>query len=125
PGLDENGRIDHGLHPGYAARNAARRKGVDHKGAERAYRAGMREFQDNYAKTVSATFGHARLGPRRRRLRRDAVLARRAAALVSAAMADVARGMACRQLVSNRAAQAGFDTTQLQKLSEACSSLSA
>lgn len=76
PHLDALNRIDHDWHPGYATRADALARGGDHKLGERAYRSGMRRFQDSFYECVSVRFGHARIGPRRKRLRRDAVLAK-------------------------------------------------
>lgn len=77
PRLDTRNRLDHSLHPGYAARQQAAETGADAKDRERAYRRGMRSWQDDYHQCVSQNFGHGRLGPRRQRFRRDAALVRR------------------------------------------------
>lgn len=78
PPLSERNRIDHRLHPGYSAREVARRVGADHRKAEQAYRQGMREWQDAFHEAVSRQFGHERIGPKRKRFRRDAALMRQA-----------------------------------------------
>lgn len=124
PGLDDNGRIDHRLHPGYAAREAARRIGSDHKQAERAYRTGMRGFQDDYATAVSARFGHERVGPRRRRLRRDALLARQGAVMVTTALSALTRGLIAQVPAPDPDTPLRPDVMKLRKLHEACAELS-
>jgi hypothetical protein len=80
PKLTNQNRIDHTPHPGYAARMQAKSNGAGHKEQERVYREGMRCWQDQYHSQVSARFGHARIGPKRKRWRRDDALARQAAA---------------------------------------------
>jgi len=78
PPLCPRNRIDHRLHPGHVAREAALANGADRLGGERAYREGMRHWQDDFHAVVSMQFGHDRTGPRRRRFRRDVALARQA-----------------------------------------------
>lgn len=80
PPLGPRDRVDHSLHPGRLARQEARRKGADRIAGERAYRAGMRAFQDGYFEAVSKRFGHERIGPRRRRFQRVFALQRQTAA---------------------------------------------
>lgn len=63
-------------HPGYAAHKAASGK----KEAALAYVRAMREWQDQVYSELSARHGHARLGPKRRRLSRAAWQAEQAAA---------------------------------------------
>ena len=124
PGLDNDRRIDHRLHPGYAAREAARRTGSDHKQAERAYRTGMRGFQDDYATAVSARFGHERVGPRRRRLRRDALLARQGAVMVTTALSELTRRLMAHLPAPDPDTSLRPDVMKLHKLHEACAELS-
>jgi hypothetical protein len=76
PPLCLRDRIDHRLHPGLAARDAALRAGSDRKEGERAYRQAMRDWQQDYYRAVSRHFGHGRVGPRRKRFRRDVALMR-------------------------------------------------
>jgi Plasmid recombination enzyme len=68
-GLDNVLNIN-ALHPGRRAKTAAQAEGADHIHAERAYRAGMRAWQDDYHCAVSARFNHDRYGPRRARVSR-------------------------------------------------------
>jgi hypothetical protein len=56
------------LHPGRYAKVVAAAEGADHKNAERSYRQGMRKWQDEFHRDVSAFFGHDRYGPRRMRV---------------------------------------------------------
>jgi len=65
-----------GLHPGKAAKA---QHGPDQKAGNRAYRAAMREWQDEYHSAVAVDFGMARLGPKNRRLSRADWLAEKAA----------------------------------------------
>lgn len=76
PPLCPRNRIDHRLHAGHVARQAALENGGDRLAGEQAYRAGMRAWQDDFHGSVSSRFGHDRLGPRRKRVRRDIALAR-------------------------------------------------
>lgn len=124
PGLDDDRRIDHRLHPGYAAREAARRIGSDHKQAERAFRAGLRGFQDSYATAVSVRFGHERVGPRRRRLRRDALLARQGAVMVTTALSELTRGLISQLPTPDPETPLRPEVMTLHKLREACAELS-
>ena len=110
---------------GCVAREAARRIGSDHKQAERAYRTGMRGFQDDYATAVSARFGHERVGPRRRRLRRDALLARQGAVMVTTALSELTRGLMAHLPVPDPDTPLRPDVMNLHKLPEACAELSA
>ncbi|WP_127143894.1 hypothetical protein [Pelagibacterium montanilacus] len=71
-------RIDHRLHPGHAARAAALEEGADRLAGERAYRNGMRAWQHDFHAAVSRPAGHDRIGPRRKRFRRDVALMRQA-----------------------------------------------
>lgn len=85
-----------GLHPGTAAKRAITSsgpaEGEDSKSLNRrgdaAYRAAMREWQDSYHRQVSIACGLARLGPRRRRLTREAWQAEKAAATAAKAAID-------------------------------------
>jgi hypothetical protein len=63
------------VHPGIAAREAAKRGGKSAKEANRAYCQAMRGFQDDFHTHVGVFHGHLREGPRRRRLSRGAYLA--------------------------------------------------
>lgn len=78
PPLCLRNRIDHRLHPGHAARDAVLESGGDRLAGERAYRNGMRAWQDKFHEAVSCRFGHGRTGPRRKRFRRDVALMRQA-----------------------------------------------
>lgn len=78
PPLSPGNRIDHRLHPGRTARAAALAQGRDHRLGERAYRDGMRAWQQSFYEAVSASFGHDRIGPRRKRFQRDVALSRQA-----------------------------------------------
>lgn len=78
PPLGPQNRIDHRLHPGHAARAIALGRGESRLIGERAYRDGMRRWQDDFHAKVSSQFGHDRVGPRRKRFRRDVALARQA-----------------------------------------------
>jgi hypothetical protein len=78
PPLLAGHRINHHFHPGRSARAAALAKGDDHIVGERAYRDGMRAWQQSFYQEVSSFFDHDRVGPRRKRFRRDAALARQA-----------------------------------------------
>ncbi|WP_156352148.1 plasmid recombination protein [Devosia sp. Leaf64] len=82
PPIGPLNRLDHTLHPGRKARKEALEGGADRIDGERAYRAGMRNFQDGYYEKVSKRFGHERTGPRRRRFQRDVALQRQATARV-------------------------------------------
>lgn len=88
------------LHPGRKAAAEIARQGAK-KGAQNgAYIDAMREYQDSFYRAVAGDFGLARLGPARRRLKRDEWLAEKAAGAalakqlvsidVSVAPADVA-----------------------------------
>jgi hypothetical protein len=76
------------LHPGLMAKARAMREaeaqGIEYKIANRlgdaAYKAAMRELQDEYHREVSLWCGHTRLGPGRRRLSREEHQAERAQA---------------------------------------------
>lgn len=81
PPLCPRNRIDHKLHPGRAARALVLGAGGDRLAGERAYRAGMRTFQYDFYNSVSAQFGHTRVGPKRKRFSRDVALARQASGL--------------------------------------------
>ena len=71
PTLGPDNRLNvNELHPGRRAKTAAQAEGADHIYAERAYRAGMRAWQDAYHRDVSKSFGHDRYGPRRARVSR-------------------------------------------------------
>ena len=71
PTLGPRNRLNVGqLHPGYYARLVALAEGADKKNGERAYRAGMRAWQDDYHREVSKFFRHDRYGPRRARVSR-------------------------------------------------------
>lgn len=71
PTLGPDNRLNvNELHPGRRAKAAAQAEGADHIHAERAYRAGMRAWQDDYHHEVSSRFNHDRYGPRRARVSR-------------------------------------------------------
>lgn len=78
PDLDPNGRLLlETIHPGRAALKRAQAEGQS-KGEQRAaYHAAMGDLQDDFHAAVSHRFGHARLGPRRRRLDRSLYLIQR------------------------------------------------
>lgn len=120
PNLTGSGQIDHSRHPGYAARMIARSNSANRKEAERGYRAGMRDFQDAYERNVSSQFGHARIGPRRRRLRRDAVLARRSAALAAGALAELTHRLSDTLSRFETVLAADLEPAQLKLLAFAC-----
>jgi hypothetical protein len=65
------------VHPGIAAREAAKRAGKSVKEANRAYCEAMRGLQDDFHAHVGVFHGHLREGPRRRRLSRGAYMAER------------------------------------------------
>jgi hypothetical protein len=78
PDLGADGRLRWAaIHPGRAALLAAEANGADKATSRAAYVGGMRELQDEFHAAVSARHGHARLGPRRRRLDRTTHLLRR------------------------------------------------
>jgi hypothetical protein len=114
PRLDRLNRIDHSAHPGYRARSVAAAAGADHKQCERAYRRGMREWQDDFHQAVSSHFGHARIGPRRQRFRRDAALSRRGLE----AVLERADHLACSisNLLEAHVANASHPGTELQQI---------
>jgi len=78
PPLCPRNRINHRLHPGHTAREAAFANGADHVAGERSYRVGMRVWQDAFHEAVSSRFGHERVGPKRKRFQRDVALIRQA-----------------------------------------------
>lgn len=63
------------VHPGIAAREAAKQDGKSAKEANRAYCEAMRNLQDDFHAHVGVFHGHLREGPRRRRLPRGAYMA--------------------------------------------------
>ena len=67
------------VHPGRAAKAEAAARGASKPDQDRAYREGMRAFQDRFHAEVGRQFGHQRVGPRRRRLARQAHLLQRKA----------------------------------------------
>ena len=67
------------IHPGRAAVKRAEAEGEDKKGQRAAYLGAMKRLQDDFHAAVSVRYGHARLGPRRRRLERTEHLLRREA----------------------------------------------
>lgn len=76
PHLAAGQRLDfEAVHPGIAAREAAKRAGKTGKEANRAYCEAMRTLQDDFHEHVGVFHGHLREGPRRRRLSRGAYLA--------------------------------------------------
>lgn len=78
PHLTGDRRLDlEAVHPGIAAREAAKRAGETTKEANRAYCDAMRALQDDFHEQVGVFHGHLREGPRRRRLSRGAYLAER------------------------------------------------
>jgi hypothetical protein len=90
------------LHPGVAAKEAAKLRavaeGADAKAAnamgDKAYRAAMRAMQEGFWRSVGIPYGLARIGPARRRLTRaewHSEKAGVAAAAVALQVADVAR----------------------------------
>lgn len=79
PRLAADRQLDLSWHHGYAARKQAQSSDLSHGEQEKAYRQGLRECLDLYHAAVSALSGHARVGPRRTRLRRREALARKAA----------------------------------------------
>lgn len=71
PELAANGGLDlEAVHPGIAAREAAKRAGKDGKESNRAYCDAMRDLQNDFHRQVGLYYGHLREGPRRRRLTR-------------------------------------------------------
>ena len=71
PDLRDDGRLDiNQIHPGRRAKAAAAAAGADHIHQERAYRQGMRQWQDVFHRDVSEFFRHERYGPRRQRVSR-------------------------------------------------------
>ena len=71
PELQDDGRLDvNEIHPGRRAKAAAGAAGAGHNDKERAYRQGMRQWQDAFHRDVSAFFRHERCGPRRQRVSR-------------------------------------------------------
>lgn len=71
PELRDDGRLDiNQIHPGRRAKAAAAAAGAGHNDKERAYRQGMRQWQDHFHRAVSALFRHERYGPRRQRVNR-------------------------------------------------------
>lgn len=60
------------IHPGRRAREEAEAAGLSKAEQNAAYRTAMRRLQDEFHEAVSRRHGHARLGPRRRRLDREA-----------------------------------------------------
>jgi hypothetical protein len=71
PNLLEDRRLDiNQIHPGRRAKAAAAAAGADNKHKERAYREGMRRWQDDFHRDVSQFFRHERYGPRRQRVSR-------------------------------------------------------
>jgi len=75
-GEDRRLRVDL-VHPGRRAKAEAAARGASKPDQDRAYREGMRAFQDRFHAEVSREFGHQRVGPRRRRLAREARLLQR------------------------------------------------
>jgi hypothetical protein len=65
------------IHPGFRAKSAAKAAGNSKKDQDAAYRSGMSRWQDDYWWNVSRHFSHARLGPKRTRLRRREYLHRK------------------------------------------------
>ncbi|WP_156381022.1 plasmid recombination protein [Pseudolabrys sp. Root1462] len=71
PDLRDDGRLDiNQVHPGRRAKAAAAADGAEPKHRDRAYRQGMRQWQDTFHRDVSAFFRHERSGPRRQRVNR-------------------------------------------------------
>jgi hypothetical protein len=58
------------IHPGRAALKQAEADGRDKAGQRAAYLTAMKTLQDDFHAAVSRRYGHARVGPRRRRLER-------------------------------------------------------
>lgn len=59
------------VHPGIAGEALAVQEGANPKQKRSAYLAAMRRFQDSFFREVASKHGHARIGPRRRRLSRE------------------------------------------------------
>lgn len=71
PELGDDGRLDiNAIHPGRRAKVAAAAAGAGLKQRERAYRQGMREWQNVFHRDVGEFFRHDRFGPRRQRVSR-------------------------------------------------------
>ena len=76
PELGADGGLDlEAVHPGIAAREAAKRVGKGSKESNRAYCEAMRSLQNDFHRQVGLYYGHLREGPKRRRLSRSAYLA--------------------------------------------------
>lgn len=59
------------LHPGEAKKMEAKQKDLGENGCNRAYKEGLREWQDSYHSFVGLRCGLARTGPKRERLSRE------------------------------------------------------
>jgi hypothetical protein len=77
-GADGRLRVDV-IHPGRRAKAEAAALGACKRDQDRAYRQGMRAFQDRFHAEVSRDFGHQRVGPQRQRLARQEQLLQRKA----------------------------------------------
>ena len=76
PQLGVSGGLDlEAIHPGIAAREAAKRAGKGSKESNRAYCEAMRGLQNEFHRQVGLYYGHLREGPNRQRLSRGAYLA--------------------------------------------------
>lgn len=106
PRLDARNRIDHRFHPGHAARDAALGNGGSRPAGEKAYRQGMRAWQDGFYRAVSHRFGHDRVGPKRKRFRRDFALMRTSSDRVLASVLMLTERIAQRLAASDQLANA-------------------
>lgn len=71
PELTENNKLDlEGIHIGRRLSAEAKRAGKVKGDQNKAYKEGMRQFQNKYYENVSIYFGHGRIGPGKRRLTR-------------------------------------------------------
>ena len=76
PDMPQGGHLDLGsIHPGIAAREAAKAAGLGSKESNRAYCDAMRRLQSDFYENVGVFHGHLRRGPGRRRLSRADYLA--------------------------------------------------
>lgn len=75
PALGPGNRLQlEAIHPGRAALKQAEADGRDKAGQRTAYLTAMKTLQDDFHAAVSRHYGHARVGPRRRRLERTEYL---------------------------------------------------
>lgn len=112
PRLTSDRRLDlEAVHPGIAAREAAKRDGKSAKEANRDYCEAMRGLQDDFHAYVGLFHGHLREGPRRRRLSRGAYLAEKRNAKRRAETMTKAEGRLT-ELEAFKLAAAGADKVQ-------------